>query len=63
MPGFRADYALSLSVNPATLKPYPAAGYTARRPVFVNSAYVLRRVVWPRRLDHVPQTASQYLEP
>ena len=63
VPGFRADYALSLSVNPATLKPYPAAGYTAATPTFVNSAYVLRKVVWPKRLDNVPQTASQYLEP
>jgi hypothetical protein len=63
VPGFRADYALSLSVNPATFKPYPAAGFTAKVPVFVNRGYVLRKVLWPKRYDGVPSTASQYLEP
>jgi hypothetical protein len=63
VPGYRATYALSLTVNPATGLPYPAARFTARRPVFENSAYVLRKVVWPARYDSVPRTASQSLEP
>jgi hypothetical protein len=63
VPGYRADYALSLSVNPATGAPFPAARYTASKARFANDQYVLRKVRWPQRLDNVAQTASQSLEP
>jgi hypothetical protein len=63
VPGYRADWALSLSINPATQRPFPAAGYTAKVPRFINRGYVVRRVLWPKRYDDVPETASQYLEP
>ena len=58
--GFRADY--SLSVRSLLIDhryvPVPARLYAVDPPVFENSMFVLRRIVWPKRYKNIPDTAS-----
>jgi hypothetical protein len=63
--GFRADYSLSLSSYPSSSpgagRAFPQPRFTENPPVFENSAFVVRRIDWPRRYDYLPRTASTRL--
>jgi hypothetical protein len=63
--GVRADYSLSLryypNANPAIKIPYPPKLYAVNPPLFENSTFVVRRIVWPRKYDWIPDSALQRL--
>jgi hypothetical protein len=63
--GGRADYSLDLRYypngNPNIKVPFPPGFGTVGPPVFENSQFVLRRIVWPKKLDWYPLTASTKL--
>jgi hypothetical protein len=60
--GVRADYSLSLryvpNANPRVKIPFPPRLFAVDPPLFENSQFVLRRIVWPKRYDNVPDTSS-----
>jgi hypothetical protein len=62
--GVRADYSVSLHYyrTPANqIRRYPKPAFAVNPPVDAHGQFVLRRIVWPKRLANVPDTASQRL--
>lgn len=62
--GFRADYSVGLAFYVAAdgkIKRFPRLAYARNPPLARNAQFVLRRIVWPARLDNVPDTSSQRL--
>jgi hypothetical protein len=64
--GLRADYSLALRFYPlpgpdGRPRPFPLPRYARNPPLALNDEFVLRRIVWPKRLASTPRTASQTL--
>ncbi len=64
--GWRADYSLALRYYPlpgpdGRPRRYPVPPFAHNPPMAANDQFVLRRIVWPKRLDSYPKTASQTL--
>ncbi len=61
-PGLRADYSLSLryypSSDPRVRRPFPAVGFAQDPPLFANDQFAVRRILWARRYDYIPDTSS-----
>lgn len=60
--GLRAEYSLSLRYYPSPdlriRRPFPPVGFAQGAPLFANDQFVVRRIVWPRRYDYIPDTSS-----
>ena len=62
--GVRADYSLSLHYyrTPAgQYTSYPKPAFAVNPPVYADVQFVLRTIVWPKRLHKIPDTSSQTL--
>lgn len=64
--GWRADYSLALRYYPlpgpdGRPRRFPVPPDARKPPVAQNDEFALRRIVWPKRLNSQPRTASQTL--
>ncbi|MHB8689951.1 MAG: hypothetical protein ACYDHH_01770 [Solirubrobacteraceae bacterium] len=61
----RGDYALTLRYDPRygqqSKVPLAPIDYAVNPPIDENSRFVLRKVIWPKRLDYVPDYSSTHL--